>query len=43
MEIIYGINAIRDLLRCDQDGWEKIMIASGRGGPAVKEIIDIAR
>ena len=43
MEIIYGINSIRDLLRQNKDGWEKIIIASGRGGSSVKEIIEIAR
>jgi 23S rRNA (guanosine2251-2'-O)-methyltransferase len=43
MEIIYGINSIRDLLRQNKDGWEKIIIASGRGGSAVKEIMEIAR
>lgn len=43
MEVIYGINSIRDLLRQNSDGWEKIIIASGRSGSSVKEIIDIAR
>ena len=43
MEVIYGINAIRDLLRLGKDGWEKIVIASGRSGPSVKEIIETAR
>ena len=43
MEVIYGINAIRDLLRLSKDGWEKIVIASGRSGPSVKEIIETAR
>lgn len=42
MEVIYGINTIRDLLRQNKDGWEKIIIASGRKGSSVKEIIDIA-
>ena len=43
MEVIYGINAIRDLLRFSEDGWEKIIIASGRSGTSVKEIIETAR
>jgi 23S rRNA (guanosine2251-2'-O)-methyltransferase len=43
MEVIYGINSIRDLLRQNKNGWEKIVIASGRSGSSVKEIIEIAR
>jgi 23S rRNA (guanosine2251-2'-O)-methyltransferase len=43
MEVIYGINSIRDLLRQSKDGWGKIIIASGRSGSSVKEIIEIAR
>ncbi|MGP8152730.1 MAG: 23S rRNA (guanosine(2251)-2'-O)-methyltransferase RlmB [Smithella sp.] len=43
MEVIYGINSIRDLLRQHSDGCEKIIIASGRSGSSVKEIVDIAR
>ena len=43
MEVIYGINSIRTLLRQQEGGWEKIIIASGRGGSSVKEIIEIAR
>jgi 23S rRNA (guanosine2251-2'-O)-methyltransferase len=42
MEVIYGINSIRDLLRQSKDGWGKIIIASGRHGSSVKDIIDIA-
>lgn len=42
MEFIYGINSIRDLLRLQKSGWEKIMIASGRTGPAVQDIIAMA-
>jgi 23S rRNA (guanosine2251-2'-O)-methyltransferase len=42
MEVIYGINSIRDLLRQSKDGWEKIIIASGRTGSSIREIIDIA-
>lgn len=41
--MIYGINSIRDLLRQQKNGWEKIIIASGRGGSSIKEIIEIAR
>ncbi|MCX5850247.1 MAG: 23S rRNA (guanosine(2251)-2'-O)-methyltransferase RlmB [Deltaproteobacteria bacterium] len=43
MEVIYGINSIRSLLQQREGGWEKIIIASGRGGSSVKEIIEIAR
>lgn len=43
MEVIYGINSIRDLLRQNKDGWEKILIADGRRGSSVEEIIEIAR
>lgn len=43
MEVIYGINSIRDLLRQNKDGWEKIIIASGRSGSSVEEIIEAAR
>ncbi|MFA5323300.1 MAG: 23S rRNA (guanosine(2251)-2'-O)-methyltransferase RlmB [Smithella sp.] len=43
MEIIYGINPIRDLLRQNKGGWEKIVIASGRSGSSVEEIIENAR
>ena len=43
MEVIYGINSIKALLRQRESGWEKIIIASGRGGSSVKEIIELAR
>lgn len=43
MEVIYGVNTIRDLIRQSKDGWEKIIIASGRGGSSVKEIIELAQ
>ena len=43
IEVIYGINSIRDLLRQQDDRWEKIIIASGRGGTSIKEIMEIAR
>jgi 23S rRNA (guanosine2251-2'-O)-methyltransferase len=43
MEVIYGINSIKALLLKQEGGWEKIIIASGRGGYSVKEIIEIAR
>jgi len=42
MEVIYGINSIMALLR-QEEGLGKIIIASGRGGSSVKEIIEIAR
>ncbi len=43
MEVIYGINSIRDLLRQNKDGWGKIVIASGRNGSSIREIIEMAR
>jgi 23S rRNA (guanosine2251-2'-O)-methyltransferase len=43
MEIIYGINPIKVLLRQQQTGLEKVIIASGRGGSALTEIIEAAR
>ncbi|HAR50124.1 hypothetical protein ER57_13475 [Smithella sp. SCADC] len=42
MEVIYGINSIRALLQRREGGLRKIIIASGRGGSSVKEIIEIA-
>lgn len=42
MELIYGVNSIRDLLRKQKSGWEKILIASGRTGSSAKEIIAMA-
>lgn len=42
MELIYGINSIRDSLRRRTDGWEKIVIALGRTGPSVQEIVATA-
>ena len=43
MEVIYGINPIKVLLRQQQTGLGKIIIASGRGGSSLKEIIETAR
>ena len=43
MNVIYGINPIKVLLRQQKEGLEKIYIASGRGGSAAKEIIEVAR
>jgi len=43
MEVIYGINSIKALLRQQEGRWRKIIVASGRGGSSVKEIIEIAR
>ena len=42
MKVVYGINSIRTLLRQQQGGLRKIIIASGRGGSSVKEIIELA-
>lgn len=43
MEVIYGINPIKVLLRQQKTGLEKVIIASGRGGTSPKEIIEAAR
>jgi 23S rRNA (guanosine2251-2'-O)-methyltransferase len=43
MEAIYGINPVKVLLRQQKTGLEKIIIASGRGGSVVEEIIETAR
>ena len=43
MEAIYGINPVKVLLGQPETGLEKIIIASGRGGSVVAEIIEIAR
>lgn len=43
MEIIYGINPIKTLLHQQQPGLEKLIIASGRGGSPITEIIETAR
>lgn len=43
MEIIYGINPIKALLSRQQTGLEKVIIAAGRGGSPLTEIIDTAR
>jgi len=43
MEAIYGINPVKVLLRQQETGLEKIIIASGRGGSVVAEIIETAR
>ncbi len=40
MEIIYGINPIKILLRQQQTGLEKVIIASGKSGSALTEIIE---
>lgn len=42
MEVVYGINSIGTLLRQQQGGLKKIIIASGRGGSSIKEIIELA-
>jgi 23S rRNA (guanosine2251-2'-O)-methyltransferase len=43
MEIIYGINPIKILLRQQRTELERIIIASGRGGSTLTEIIETAR
>ena len=43
MEIIYGINPIKVLLRQQQTGLEKVIIASGRSGASLTEIIEAVR
>jgi 23S rRNA (guanosine2251-2'-O)-methyltransferase len=43
MEAIYGINPVKVLLGQQETGLEKIIVASGRGGAVVAEIIEIAR
>ncbi|MGV8057420.1 MAG: 23S rRNA (guanosine(2251)-2'-O)-methyltransferase RlmB [Smithellaceae bacterium] len=43
MEIIYGINPIKILLRQPMTGLEKVIIASGRGGSDLTEIIATLR
>ena len=43
MEVIYGINPIKVLLRQQKTGLEKIIIVSGRGGSSLKEIIETVR
>ena len=43
MEAIYGINPVKVLLGQQETGLEKIIVASGRGGFVVAEIIETAR
>lgn len=43
MEVIYGINPIKVLLRQQQTGLEKIIIASNRGGSFLKDLVEAAR
>lgn len=43
MDVIYGINSIKDLLRQTEAGCEKVIVASGRSGFSIKEIIENAR
>jgi 23S rRNA (guanosine2251-2'-O)-methyltransferase len=43
MEIIYGINPLKVLLRQPKPGLEKAIIAAGRGGSALTEIIATLR
>ena len=43
MEAVYGINPIKVLLARQGTPLKRIIVAEGRSGPAVKEIVDIAR
>jgi len=43
LEVIYGINSIRDLLRQQDGRCGKIIIASGRSGSPLNEIMELAR
>jgi len=43
MEAIYGINPVKVLLSQKDSGLGKVIIAAGRGGSVVAEIIEIAR
>lgn len=43
MNVIYGINPIKVLLQQQENAIEKVYIALGRGGLAVRKIIDTAR
>jgi 23S rRNA (guanosine2251-2'-O)-methyltransferase len=43
MEAVYGINPIKVLLEQGKTELEKIVVSSGRGGSAIKEIIKTAR
>jgi 23S rRNA (guanosine2251-2'-O)-methyltransferase len=43
MEAVYGINPVRILLARQETSLKKIIIAEGRGGAPVKEILEIAR
>jgi len=43
MEAVYGINPIKVLLASQGAPLKRIIVAEGRAGPAVKEIVDVAR
>jgi len=43
MEAVYGINPIKVLLARQGTPLKRIIVAEGRSGPTVKEIVDIAR
>ena len=43
MEAVYGINPIKVLLSSQGAPLKRIIVAEGRAGPAVKEIVDVAR
>lgn len=43
MEAVYGVNPVRILIARKETVLKKIIIAEGRGGASVKEVIEIAR
>lgn len=43
METIYGINPVKVLLSQNDSGLAKIVVAAGRSGPAIAEIVEAAR
>jgi 23S rRNA (guanosine2251-2'-O)-methyltransferase len=42
MQIIYGMNPLRESLQEDPEGIKQIIISSGKKGPAIEEILAIA-
>ncbi len=42
MEVVYGINSIKALLQQQKGRLRKIIIASGRGGSSIEEIIELS-
>lgn len=43
MDLVYGMNSVKELLRQDRSVSEKIMIASGRNENSIREIIHLAK